>query len=888
MRKELSKKVTAITVTAAMASGVSVPVFAAGEAGTEYAEREYAVSEFVQSVGRNSLPGNEKVLEKYNDEGDIDSEYKEDIARAMSNGILQGYDDNTIQPKSDISRVEALTILSRCIDASSEAEPIRDAIEFNDVPEWAKQYIDKLSAAGIVEGYGDGRLGADDKLTKEQVKILTDRTDDIFNTVSVGDSFYGYINNKTFRNAKLESTSIIDAKHGAVVTTENSWSALGDMAIDIDNKENDLLEKLMNGEIEYKDGTPEQRIHDFLLCLQNGTDLTDEDKALYSEIRTRILNAKNVQELIDSANEIGTETGINPLFDIAVGFDTETNRVLPSISLASVGYGGIIAYLQSAKRDFSDFYKKAVKDYLKACNVDFTDADINKAIEIQETSDKDVNFAQNYAGGLLLRQMIDESFTDEEYEKKINEIVEEHPDVDRDTYESSNITQKTYTSEEASKSLSKINPVDILKTSGFENTDNIIFSYDNAMKSADKIFTDENLNALKINALIKIGMNFGSLNGNEEVDALETFSTLSLAIIMQLPLEDDDSDDDNQDYHDDLSESIGEDKDDILSQQNLMYLTQYLPTDIGMMYCNNYYSQETTKDVQKMVNDILAAYRARFEKNTWMSEETKKNAIKKLDNMAVNIGYTEVSSSPVILSPENGGTYFNNMVRIQGHQIKEYAEYTKDSESIRHTMLMAPDTVNAYYMPMFNSITIIAAILNSPAYDKDRSYAENLGAIGAVIGHEIGHAFDNNGSRYDEIGRMQDWWTAEDASKYEGKVKSFEEYYKNFEVVDGVVQDSEITIGENMADFAGMQCVMDILGGDKEAQKAALESYAGLWARLGTEKSVTNKSLLNDVHSANNVRVDAVVASLDAYYNLYDVSEDDAMYVAPENRLNLW
>lgn len=114
------------------------------------------------------------------------------------------------------------------------------------------------------------------------------------------------------------------------------------------------------------------------------------------------------------------------------------------------------------------------------------------------------------------------------------------------------------------------------------------------------------------------------------------------------------------------------------------------------------------------------------------------------------------------------------------------------------------------------------------------------------------------------------------------------DYYKRFEVIDNIVQDSELTITENMADFAGMQCVMDIVGDDKDAQREALESYARVWARLGTEKYVTNSNLLSDVHSSNNVRVDAIVASLDQFYELYNIQEGDSMYIAPEDRLKLW
>ncbi|MBR0366069.1 MAG: M13 family peptidase, partial [Clostridia bacterium] len=137
-------------------------------------------------------------------------------------------------------------------------------------------------------------------------------------------------------------------------------------------------------------------------------------------------------------------------------------------------------------------------------------------------------------------------------------------------------------------------------------------------------------------------------------------------------------------------------------------------------------------------------------------------------------------------------------------------------------------------------------------------------------------------------GSLKNWWSDEAAEEYEKIKQYFIDYYEGYEVVDGVVQDSATTIGENMADFAGMTVVMDILKGDKEAQKEALEAYASVWARIGSESLITSEYYLQDVHSSENVRVDAVIASLPEFYEIYDIDEDDPMYVAPEDRLKLW
>ena len=889
MYKENFKKAVALILSASIAMGLSMSVFAADNSEDEYVTREYAVSEFVQSIGRNNLKGNENILKRFEDSDDIDEHFREDFARAVSNGVVYGYDDSTLKPQEHISRVEALTILARCMEDAEEVEPVRDTIEFTDVPEWAKKNIDVLSAAGIVEGYGDGKLGTEDMLTAEQLKKLTDRTDNVYNTTPVGESFYGHTNSKTFRNVAVESINKVDAKHGAIISTTNSWSALGDIAEMVSDDEDNLLKELMNNELTYENGSVEQRIHDMLLSIQNGEDLTEDDLALYNEMKTKIMTAANVDDLIDVSYNICKDTGVNPLFDIAVTTDTETNVIKPSISLTSAGLGSLIAYKSSVRKNLSKAYNNVVKKYAKACGMNVSDADINQAIKLQEEMGKDINYFQQYLLGLQLKQMFDTDYTDEDQEKDIQALLKEHPEIDPETMESTKVSQKTYQLAELSNKFKSIDIPEIFEKAGFQDIESVIVDYDDVMKNADNLLTSSNLNALKVNALITLGTSLGAFSNEEEKAQLVNFGTLSFVAMLDAELQESDLETaEESQATKDFKDMLGEEDNDILSTKNIVLLRNCLPNDIGLLYAKYYYDDETTATIQKMVTDIKNAYIKRFENNTWMSEETKQNAIKKVNNIVSVIGYKDNLANPVIVAPENGGTYFNNSVRIKRSELDTYIELAKSPEVIRNMLIAPADTVNAFYAPNFNNITILAGIINAPVYDSRKSYAANLGAIGMVVGHEIGHAFDNNGSQYDEVGRKLNWWSDEDAAKYQEKVSAFEEYYSRFDVVDGVVQDPSITIGENMADFAGMQCVMDILAGDKEAQKEALESYATIWARLGTVDYITDSMFLNDVHSSDNVRVDAVVASLNEFYDLYDVKEGDAMYVAPEDRLNLW
>ena len=885
MKKQLLKRITAAVTAAAVAASINIAVFADNAADSGYATREYVVSEFVQSVGRNNLQSSAYMLSTFSDADEISDEYVNDFEKAVASGLIRGYDDKTLHPKENITRVEALSILARCVPEADDLDT--EPIEFTDVPEWAEHDIDNLTKAGLVYGYGDGTLGAEDNITVEQVKLLTDRSDELLNTMSPGESFYGYVNNKAFRNAELTSVNTVDAKHGAIISATNAWSAWGDAQKKIDEEEDEILQKLMNDELTYENGSAEQRVHDMLLCIHESTDLTDDDKVLFGEMRNRILSAKSVSELIEESNEICLDTGINPLFDLAGALDLESNLVYPSISMAETGFGAMLAYKQSTKKNLSDTYKKLIKNYMTACGVEVTDKDIETAVSIQETAGKETNYMQAFVMGTQLRQMFDPSYTAEDAEKALKELLNEHPEIDPETLEAKETTQKIYTPEEADSAVNGIKPSEILSGAGFKTEgDKIIFPYDTVMKEADKVFKDSNFQALKINALIKLGTSLGAYMNDEEKKALENLGGLAYIIMMDGEWDGEEASNDETAAQ---TENVGIDEDDsILSEKNLAILKNSLKYDIGMIYCDYYYDDEISYDIADMVDEFWDAYEKRLGSCEWLSEETKANAIKKITNMVAVIGYPDNYDYPTIVPPSEGGTYFNNQVRINRHNMDTDIKMCSDKQFLRELMFMSPDIINACYVSVTNSINILAGILNKPFYDKDASRAANLGAVGAVIGHEIGHAFDKNGAQYDEMGRLRNWWTDEDTAKFKEKQQHFVDYYSKFEVIDNVVQDSELTIGENMADFAGMQCVMDIIGDDKEAQKEALESYARVWARLGTEKYVTDSRLMNDVHSSNNVRVDATVASLDQFYELYDVKEGDPMYIAPEDRLKLW
>ena len=267
-------------------------------------------------------------------------------------------------------------------------------------------------------------------------------------------------------------------------------------------------------------------------------------------------------------------------------------------------------------------------------------------------------------------------------------------------------------------------------------------------------------------------------------------------------------------------------------------------------------------------------------------DETRAKAIDKLDNISVFVGWYDYYA-PEILSRAEGGTYLINTSRACANALELNIRCCADKANYNQAIFDSFDDVNAFYYYFSNSMYVPAGILGGAFYDPDASHGRIMGSIGMVIGHEIGHAFDSDGSCYDSNGGDAYWFSEESAAAYEEVKNRFLTYYGGFETLSGVVQDPAMTLDENIADFSSMSIITDCLSGDPDAQRDALEAFAVMWREVLTESYKFNKQTY-DEHAAHQVRVNAIVASLDCFYELYDIGEDDPMYVAPEDRLIFW
>lgn len=311
---------------------------------------------------------------------------------------------------------------------------------------------------------------------------------------------------------------------------------------------------------------------------------------------------------------------------------------------------------------------------------------------------------------------------------------------------------------------------------------------------------------------------------------------------------------------------------------------------LGKIYVEKHFSKEAKEDVKNMVKEIIQTYKNRIDRLDWMSEQTKIKAKEKLDAITIKIGYPdefETFDDLEIKSYNEGGSLLSNIINHSKYQIqKNFSLLNKDVDKAKWHM--SPQTVNAYYNPSNNEIVFPAGILQSPFYSYDASKEANLGGIGAVIGHEISHGFDDQGSRFDKDGNMVNWWTKKDLEEYNKRTKKLAEQYSKYEALDGEYVNGNLTLGENIADLGGVSVALEIAKKQKDANlDEFFKSYAKIWRNIKTDE-IISYLLKNDPHSPGIFRVNGILTNIDEFYETYNITEDDKMFIEKEYRIRIW
>jgi putative endopeptidase len=319
---------------------------------------------------------------------------------------------------------------------------------------------------------------------------------------------------------------------------------------------------------------------------------------------------------------------------------------------------------------------------------------------------------------------------------------------------------------------------------------------------------------------------------------------------------------------------------------------------LGKLYVDAKFPPEAKAKAELMIANIIAAYKDRIQSLEWMSDSTKIKAIQKLDKFTVKIGYPDKwkDYATMNVKPENG--YFENMVAVGEWQLKDNLDRV-DEPVDRTEWGMSPQTVNAYFQPFNNEIVFPAAILQPPFYDYLADEAVNYGGIGAVIGHEISHAFDDSGSRFDGDGNLVNWWTEKDLEEFSARGAQLAEQYDNIEVLDSVFINGKFTLGENIGDLGGILGAYDGLqrfykeNGRPEnidgftPEQRFFMSWATVWRTKQTEK-YTQEQVKTDPHSPGRYRATQPLMNVDAFYEAFDIKEGNGMWLPPEDRVRIW
>ena len=321
---------------------------------------------------------------------------------------------------------------------------------------------------------------------------------------------------------------------------------------------------------------------------------------------------------------------------------------------------------------------------------------------------------------------------------------------------------------------------------------------------------------------------------------------------------------------------------------------------LGKLYVDQKFPPEAKIKAEKMIANVIVAFENRINALPWMSVETKAKAVEKLKATKIKIAYPDKwkdYSKMEISSVEDGGSYLQNMLNATAYNYKEnLGKLGKPVD--KSEWFMAPQVVNAYFNPAYNEIVFPAAILQPPFYNYTADDAVNYGGIGAVIGHEISHSFDDSGARFDKDGNLNNWWTDEDLTQFEGLGKQLADQYSAIEVLPEVNINGAFTLGENIGDLGGVLAAYDALqlsfDGNRPAdidsytaEQRFFMSWATVWRTKMRDEALKTR-IKTDPHSPGMNRAVQPLLNIDAFYEAFNIKEGDKMYIAPENRVRIW
>ena len=319
---------------------------------------------------------------------------------------------------------------------------------------------------------------------------------------------------------------------------------------------------------------------------------------------------------------------------------------------------------------------------------------------------------------------------------------------------------------------------------------------------------------------------------------------------------------------------------------------------IGKLYVEKYFPESSKQRMLQLVHNLQKALAQRIDASTWMSQATKEQAKDKLSNFIIKIGYPDKWKDYSGLQVDDKLSLYENLSHVSRWATDDFIACHVNKRVDKMEWGMTPQTINAYYNPTTNEICFPAAILQPPFFDPNADDAANYGGIGGVIGHEMSHGFDDQGSQFDKTGNQHDWWTAQDKKNFNARTKVLADYFSNFEVLPGVKINGQQTLGENIGDNGGLNIAytafenslkenpLGVKDGFTPQQRFFL-SWARVWASNMTPEYI-QLIVTSDVHSPNMARVNAALPQIDAWYDAFKVKRGDKMFLPKNKRAHIW
>ncbi len=623
-------------------------------------------------------------------------------------------------------------------------------------------------------------------------------------------------------------------KDNPIPDDEVRWGSFLQLRDRTMSNQKNILDMLMTGDTTFPNGSAEQKVADFYRSGMDNRARSADGKAILSNYYKTLDQCTSNEELLNTVLEMYRQ-GMGAGIAFYIGVDDKNvTRYVPTFTQSGLGLPDRDYYFNADKK-FEDIRQKYQK-YLKTMLSFVTDEENSTAMAM-------------YAY---------------EIEKRLADA-----SMDRVTRRDPDKTYNMFSKTEFEDRFKAFNWEGVMDKLGVPNYKEILVSQPEFLDAWSNMFKSAQIEELKAYYIVKLVTDLAPYLGEDMEQA-------------------------HFDFYGKVLQGQSKQKDQW--KRVLSTINGNVGELMGQIYVKQYFKPEAKERMVKLVNNLQEAYGSRIQNLTWMSSETKEAALQKLGSFTKKIGYPDEwkDYSKLTITPKS---YVGNVIKSWNFQYDEnIAKYGKPVN--KNEWYMPPQTVNAYYNPAFNEIVFPAAILAFPFFDPNADDAINYGGIGAVIGHEMTHGFDDQGSKYAADGNLKNWWTDEDEKNFKNLTSKLVTEFNNFKVLDTVPVNGELTLGENIADLGGLAIAYDAFMQTEQAKKGEkidgytpeqrfFMSWAQIW-RGATRPEAQLQYIMTDPHSPGIWRCNGPVSNHDAWYQAFSIGQDAKMYKSDQDRIKIW